>query len=598
MRERPGPLALVTGPLVFVFALFIVPALVLVAFSLELPSLTFEHYESFFSGPATARALETTFSLALQSSVIAALLGSVLISVIVMRGRRWSIVILAALLMPFIASELVRIVSWLMILGPEGPVAQGLQMIGIDNPTLLGDTAGALIGMVHVELPFFTLAALPSALAVSNSLKRSATSLGANSVQRFMSVTFPLVLPGLVAAWALTFVLGLGYYATPTALGGVREQTTLQALIMNDISQGAAWNHAAALGVLLVTVSLVGFVALAWAGGLRVIYGGARPTVARKRGDGLAELWQRFALSTVWSRFGILDSSAVTAALRTAQLIAAFGIVVYLAAPTLAAVPASLSGGTLLQLVPQSLSVRWYVELFTDDGWASALQASLLVSIPAAIAATAIGLCASIALVRRYAGVGAKYLTLMLLPMIMPIQITAMGLFFVMMQLGIAFTLPSLFLGYTLLGLPYAVIVLSAALQAFDWNVDRAAQSLGANWVRRITDIFGPLLRPALMVSLLFAFVTAFTELVFALFMRTADTTTLAVKLWSAVRYDLDPTTAAAAGLTLLASALAVLIMWIGRLQFARRRRGDETPDSKVDRGYAEVRADTVGSPP
>jgi ABC-type spermidine/putrescine transport system permease subunit II len=371
-----------------------------------------------------------------------------------------------------------------------------------------------------------------------------------------------------VAAWALTFVLGLGYYATPVMLGGVREQTTLQALILNDIAMGGSWNHAAALGVLLVVVALLGFMLLAWAGGLRVIYGG-RSDLARRKGGRIASAYQRFAYSDrLWSRPGaFLESLAATRALRSAHMGLVLLILLYLAAPTMAAIPASLSGGTLVELTPDTWSIRWYVTLFQDEAWSSSLRTSLLVSIPAAVLATLIGLCAAIALVRRYHGVGTRYLTTMLMPMIMPIQVTALGLFFVLTYVGIAFTPLALFLGYTLLGLPYAVVVLSAALQGFDWDVDRAAQSLGSPWWRRAVGILLPLLRPALMVSLLFAFITAFSELIFALFMRTVYLTTLPVELWSAVRYDLDPTTAAAAGVTLIASVLAVWLVALGRLR-------------------------------
>ncbi|QWF22956.1 ABC transporter permease subunit [Nocardioides sp. LMS-CY] len=573
IRARAGSLTLVGVPFAFVCILFVVPALVIVARSLEFPHFSLENYRSFTDGPAVRQATINTFMLALQSSLVAAAIGCVLIAGFVTFGPRWKAVIVGALLLPFVASELVRIVSWLLLLGPEGPLADLLANLGIHDASLLGGRVGALIGMVHVELPFFTLAALPTVLALDSALGRAATSLGANKIQRFLSVTLPLALPGVVAAWALTFVLGLGYYATPVMLGGVKEQTTLQALILNDIGQGGSWNHAAALGVLLVVVALLGFMILAWAGGLRVIYGGRSDVDHRSQGGVVSASYQRFAYSDrLWRGPGaLLETRVASRLLRSVHLGLILLVLLYLAAPTLAAIPASLSGGTLVELTPDTWSTRWYVTLFQDPAWSASLRTSLLVSIPAAALATAIGLCAAIGLVRRYHGVGTRYLTTMLMPMIMPIQVTALGLFFVLTYVGIAFTPLALILGYTLLGLPYAVVVLSAALQSFDWDVDRAAQSLGSPWWRRAGGILLPLLRPALMVSLLFAFITAFSELIFALFMRSAYLTTLPVQLWSAVRYDLDPTTAAAAGVTLIASVLAVGIVAVGRMGWRPR---------------------------
>jgi ABC-type spermidine/putrescine transport system permease subunit II len=156
-------------------------------------------------------------------------------------------------------------------------------------------------------------------------------------------------------------------------------------------------------------------------------------------------------------------------------------------------------------------------------------------------------------------------MTALLLPMLMPHVVVSLGLFFVTIAAEQAFTVRALFIAYTLFALPTSVIVLSASLRSFDWDLDRAAQSLGAAWPRRLRDILAPLLRPAILVSLLFGFLTAYTELIFALLMQTPSLTTVPVKMWTGILYGISPAIAAAAGLMILITIVAFAVIAVVR---------------------------------
>jgi ABC-type spermidine/putrescine transport system permease subunit II len=151
-------------------------------------------------------------------------------------------------------------------------------------------------------------------------------------------------------------------------------------------------------------------------------------------------------------------------------------------------------------------------------------------------------------------------MTFLLLPMLMPHVVTALGLFFVTIAVGQAFTERALVIAYTLFALPTSVIVMTASLQGFDWDLDRAAQSLGAGWSQRLRHVLVPLLRPAVLVSLLFAFLTSYTELIFALLMQTVTLTTVPVKMWTGILYGISPAIAAAAGLMVVATGAAFAV--------------------------------------
>lgn len=557
--------ALVAVPLLYVLAFFLIPVIVELLSSLGFPDFTTANFKAFGEGPAVRSAVVNSLMIALQSSLAAAALGLVLLSGLVAWTGALRAIIIASLLVPFAASELVRIVSWLLVLGPNGPVAGTIESLLGYSPELIGNRAGVLIGLVHVELPFFVLSALPTVMAVREEYLKAASSMGANRVQTLVSVTFPLCLPGILSAWSLAFILGLAYYATPALLGGTREQTTLPSLIMSSMFTTANWNQAAALGILLLVIAVIGCLILSAFGGLRVMFSGVSGRSSTGRQRRFRPL-SAVVFSTGFQRVSSLfDLRFVRVSLRGLRVLLSLAIVLFLITPAVAAVPASLGSSTLLRLVPGSISLRWYSELFREPSWAASLLTSLTVSAAAAVLATVIGLCAAVSLVKGWVPLRSAYFALMLLPMIMPLPVIALGMFLMLQSVGIAFTWTSLVLGYTLFALPYATIVLTSGLQSFDWSLDLAGQSLGARPWERVRHIWMPLLRPTFLVSLLFCFIIAFTELVYALFMRTTDLTTLPVKMWTGLRYNLDPTAAAVSGLTFALTILALILGYVAR---------------------------------
>lgn len=574
--RRVSGRALIAGaPFAYVVLFFVVPVVVVLVKSLGWPGFTLEEYADFASGPTVRQALLNSVWLATQSSLAAAVLGSLLLVALLSWGPRWRRIITMMLLLPFVANELVRIVSWLLLLGPDGPAAGLVEFLGADSaPAMVANRIGVLVGLVHVELPFFTMAALPTLLAIDKALGRASTSLGANPLQRILTVFLPLALPGLIAAWALAFILGLAYYATPTLLGGPGEQVLLPSLIMAGLNTTGDWNQAAALGILLLIVAVIGFALLAATGGLRVIYGGPANTKSRRRAGGGGR-WQRFACSPAVRRTGdALNHTVVRRVLKVCHAVIVVATLLYLAAPALSSVPASFTSGSMLELAPDSFSLRWYRALFEDPAWSSALRTSVTVALAAGAAATTLALCAAIALVRRFLKVGSGYFTFLLMPMVMPLPVIALGLYFAMVATGTAFTWQALFLGYTLFALPYATIVLTSALQGFDWELDRAGQSLGAGWMRRLRTIIFPIMRPALGVAFAFSFIIAFTEIIFALFMNTQKMSTLPVQMWMGLRFNLDPKSAAVAtltfGVTILVLVASRAAAWLKRRSRAR----------------------------
>lgn len=175
----------------------------------------------------------------------------------------WSNVLLALVLFPLWTSLLVRTVSWIIILQGEGAVNATLQFLGlIEEPLRLVYTRGSLyVAMVQVLLPLMILSILAVLLKLPKELLRAASSLGADWWQGYWRVLLPLLAPGILTGSAIVFVFALGYYITPTLIGGPRDQM-LSSYVALYTNKTLNWGLAGALAVQLMAVLLIA--ALAW----------------------------------------------------------------------------------------------------------------------------------------------------------------------------------------------------------------------------------------------------------------------------------------------------------------------------------------------
>ena len=163
-----------------------------------------------------------------------------------------------AVLVPFWTSGLVRTFSWLIILQRNGIVNKSLIWFGIiERPiALVYNMTGVIIGMVHIMVPFLILPLYASMKAIDGNLMRAAANLGSSPVHAFFRVFLPLSMPGLVAGTIMVFVMCLGFYITPSILGGGKIKMIAQR-IQESIPLYPTWGPAAALAVLLLLMTAV-----------------------------------------------------------------------------------------------------------------------------------------------------------------------------------------------------------------------------------------------------------------------------------------------------------------------------------------------------
>jgi putative spermidine/putrescine transport system permease protein len=244
-------------------------------------------------------------------------------------------------------------------------------------------------------------------------------------------------------------------------------------------------------------------------------------------------------------------------------------ILLAMIAPIVVVVVLSFSSASYLTFPPPAFGLRWYREYLGSRDWLAATALSVEVAISVVVLSTVLGVLATLGLARLPRVARLLATGLILSPLIMPVIIVAIGIYYAFARYGLVGTPAGLVLAHTCLAVPFVVTSVGASLASFDRRLEMAALSLGATPFGVFRQVTLPLIMPGILVGALFAFITSFDELVVALFLSGANAVTLPRRMWEDLRYALDPTIAAVSTLTILVTVVPMLwAHWI------RRRNG------------------------
>lgn len=522
-------------------------------------------WDEFFNSPAKIDGLLRTLVIAAETAALCAVIGYAYAGVMVRARPAVRTTLMAIVVLPFLTSLLVRTYGWIVLLGNEGPIAQGIDSLGGTAPSLLYNRTGLMIGMVHVLLPFFVLPLYSVWSQIPPTLPRAARTLGANRVEAFLRVELPMSLPGAAAGAILVFITALGFFITPALLGGQADMMISQ-LIDRELTVSIDLNDAAVLGVVLLAAVLVALAVFRAFYPLELLFVPESKRTASSRQVPLARRVRRFVPRGM--RWAVLRTRlALTAGLsRLPWTALVWAIVastaVYLLAPLVVVIPISLTGESYLHFPPDSLSLRWFESVINDPGWRRAAYNSLLTGAIASALTLAIGLPAAFALARGRISTRLKGAILFAttLPVIVPLVVLALAIYGWLLELQLLGNQFALAAAHATLGLPFLVVIVTAALRDFDIRVERAARSLGASATTTLRLITLPLMKRAILAGLLFAFLQSFDELLIARAVTNVDTETLPVKLWNGANQEISPALGAVSVLSIALTVVAVIV--------------------------------------
>ncbi len=243
--------------------------------------------------------------------------------------------------------------------------------------------------------------------------------------------------------------------------------------------------------------------------------------------------------------------------------------VLFLILPVFIIIPLSFSSQRYLEFPPKGFSFQWYAGFFSNYNWTSATWTSFKIAFSVTLLATAFGTLASFYFVRaKFKGKHLLY-TFMLSPMIIPVIVVAIAVYFFFAKLKLIGSLTGMILAHTVLAVPYVIVIVTATLQGFDVNLERAAMNLGANRLRTFFKITFPLVRPGILSGALFAFLTSFDEVIIAIFISGTTAHTLPKRMWESITMETDPTITAIATMLIVLTVGLLLV-----IEVFRRRAG------------------------
>ncbi len=560
---RLGPIWLALPAVVLLAVFFLFPMARLFMLGVQDQAngtFTSEHYARVLDTPVYWRILVITFRIAILTALFSVLLGYPLALWLsrMKKGRQATVALLV--LLPFWTSYLVKTFVWMILLGNRGVLNTLFMDVGlIDRPLrLMYNELGVIIGMVHAMMPLAVLTMLPVMNGIDQRLSLAAGTMGASRSQRFWLVYFPLSAPGAAAAGLLTFITSLGFFIVPAFLGG-RGQTMLAQAIITQVQELVNWSFAAVLASLLIVTALASIWIYNRLFGLSAISGRESNTLPNRnsvlRNSGRRVLRFMAWVSAPFDRIRP-HSGADGGGMGIYPLFA----LAFLIAPLLIVFPIAFTSATSLQFPPPGYSLRWFEQYLSSPVWLAATVRSFGVAFATAFCATVLGGFAALALGRSRSLWKGPIFALILAPMVVPRIVVAVGLFYLMAQIGLVATDLGLVIGHTLLAIPYCFITIGAVLRSYDWRLNDAAETLGAGRFTVMRRITLPLLRGGILSAALFAFVTSFDELTIAIFISGGLKTTLPKQMWDDMFLQLNPTLAAVSVVVLVIVTLILLI--------------------------------------
>ena len=249
-------------------------------------------------------------------------------------------------------------------------------------------------------------------------------------------------------------------------------------------------------------------------------------------------------------------------------------VFLFLIAPILVIIPLSFNAEPyftftegMISMKSDAYSTRWYADIAKNPQWAFSAVNSIIVAVCSTLLATFLGTLAALGLSQSHMPYKSAVMGVLISPMIVPLIISAAGMFFFYSNIGLAQTLPGLILAHAVLGTPFVVITVTATLTGFDDSLTRASQSLGADSRKTFFKVQMPLILPGVISGALFAFITSFDEVVIVFFLAGFEQRTIPRQMWAGIREQISPTILAVATILVLVS-----ILLLTTVELLRRR--------------------------
>ena len=241
-------------------------------------------------------------------------------------------------------------------------------------------------------------------------------------------------------------------------------------------------------------------------------------------------------------------------------------VLFFLILPTLIVIPISFSGASFLEFPPKSFSLRWYEAYFSSPEWMSGTKTSLIAAVITTIIATPLGTLCAYGLHCSTPRVRNTLQILVIMPIVVPVILIAVGVFSLYAKLGLNYTLTGIVIAHTALALPFVIVTVMSGLQNYDFDQELAARSMGASRAVALWTITVPQVKFSIQTGAFLAFITSLDEVVISMMVSGGDNATITRRMFNSMRDHLDPTIAAISTCLIVVSVTALIgVQLIGR---------------------------------
>jgi putative spermidine/putrescine transport system permease protein len=255
--RRGSGLGFAIPAILLLAAFFVIPVVFLLTRSVTEPQLGLQNYAALVGSTTYAKVFFNTFLVAGVVTLVTVLIAFPVAWALAIMPGRWASVVFAIILLSMWTNLLARTYAWMVLLQQTGLINRMLKAIGlIDQPLqLTNNLIGVTIGMVYIMLPFMILPLMGVIKKIDPAILQAAALCGATKWQALTRVLVPLAAPGIASGALMVFVMSLGYYVTPSLLGGTANMM-LAELIAQQVQSLVNWGMGGAAAFLLLLVTL------------------------------------------------------------------------------------------------------------------------------------------------------------------------------------------------------------------------------------------------------------------------------------------------------------------------------------------------------
>ncbi|MGV2288160.1 ABC transporter permease [Trinickia sp. YCB016] len=229
--------------------------------------------------------------------------------------------------------------------------------------------------------------------------------------------------------------------------------------------------------------------------------------------------------------------------------VVALAVYLFILVPTLIVLPISFGGSGELTFPPRVLTLELYQHLFGSPAWVGSILQSLKVASMTTVLAALIGVPAAYGLV-RFEFPGKRFVMLLIMsPILVPVIVMSLGLYLYLSRLHLVGTTAGLVVSHVAYVTPFMMMTVMAGVKKLDPALEFATTIMGAKRRTVFMKVVLPQLQPSIFAGALFAFLVSFDEVVIAWFITSPTTTTLPVKMYSSIQWDVSPVIAAVSAL-------------------------------------------------